>query len=162
MGEVIRFIPNSERERARLIREARAIYNSIFPPADLVSEQQDKAPISRTVSSANAYHSDDGIPVEIKIVAVLCSVSSPTNCDEQTVTVYRRIVRAVQVLRVDSVVLDGGVRLDRQRTSVESWPETFFTGLRRAPRRSQPIAQWPKRSPSWTALPSPEVRMRTT
>jgi len=33
MGEVIRFIPKSERERVRLIREARAIYDSIFPPA---------------------------------------------------------------------------------------------------------------------------------
>jgi hypothetical protein len=41
MGEVIRFIPKSERERTRLIREARAIYDSIFPPADPVSEQQD-------------------------------------------------------------------------------------------------------------------------
>jgi hypothetical protein len=43
MGEVVRFIPKSERERARLIREARAIYDSIFPPADPLSEQQDKA-----------------------------------------------------------------------------------------------------------------------
>jgi hypothetical protein len=43
MGEVVRFIPKSERERARLIREARAIYDSIFPLADPLSEQQDKA-----------------------------------------------------------------------------------------------------------------------
>jgi len=42
MGKVIRFIPRSERERARLIQEARAIYDSIFPPADSVSEQQDR------------------------------------------------------------------------------------------------------------------------
>ena len=41
MGEVIRFVPKSERERGRLIREARAIYDSIFPRADPVSEQQD-------------------------------------------------------------------------------------------------------------------------
>ncbi len=34
MGEVIQFIPKSERERLRLIREARAIYESIFPSAD--------------------------------------------------------------------------------------------------------------------------------
>ena len=34
MGEVVRFVPKSERERVRLIREARAIYDSIFPPAD--------------------------------------------------------------------------------------------------------------------------------
>ncbi|MCK1708529.1 MULTISPECIES: hypothetical protein [unclassified Bradyrhizobium] len=34
MSEVVRFVPKSELERARLIREARAIYDSIFPPAD--------------------------------------------------------------------------------------------------------------------------------
>ena len=34
MGDVVRFVPKSELERARLIREARAIYDSIFPPAD--------------------------------------------------------------------------------------------------------------------------------
>jgi len=34
MGEVIRFVPKSERERIRLIREARAIYDSVFPPPD--------------------------------------------------------------------------------------------------------------------------------
>ena len=39
MGEVIRFVSKSERERIRLIREARAIYDSVFPPADPVSEQ---------------------------------------------------------------------------------------------------------------------------
>ena len=33
MGEIVRFVPRSELERARLIREARAIYDSIFPPA---------------------------------------------------------------------------------------------------------------------------------
>jgi hypothetical protein len=58
MGEVIRFIPKSERERACLIREARAIYDSIFPPVDPVSEQQDKAPASHTVSGANADRND--------------------------------------------------------------------------------------------------------
>jgi hypothetical protein len=40
MGEVIRFVPKSELERARLIREARAIYESIFPPADTVGSAQ--------------------------------------------------------------------------------------------------------------------------
>jgi hypothetical protein len=58
MGEVIRFIPKSERERARLIRVARAMYDSIFPPADPVSEQQNKARTSHTVSGANADRSD--------------------------------------------------------------------------------------------------------
>jgi hypothetical protein len=53
MGEVIRFVPKAERERARLIREARAAYDSVFPPADPVSKQQDKAPTSHTVASDN-------------------------------------------------------------------------------------------------------------
>ena len=38
MGEVIRFVPKSELERIRLIREARAIYDSIFPPGDSAAE----------------------------------------------------------------------------------------------------------------------------
>ena len=33
MGEVVRFVPKSELERARLIREARAMYEHVFPPA---------------------------------------------------------------------------------------------------------------------------------
>jgi hypothetical protein len=40
MGEVIRFVSKAELERARLIREARARYDSIFPPADSISEQR--------------------------------------------------------------------------------------------------------------------------
>ncbi len=58
MGKVIRFIPKSERERARLIREARAIYDSIYPPADPVSEHQDKAPVSHSGTNA---HRNDGV-----------------------------------------------------------------------------------------------------
>ena len=57
MGEIIRFVPKSERERARLIREASAIYDSIFPPADPVSEKQNKAPVSHTVGGAIAPRS---------------------------------------------------------------------------------------------------------
>ena len=46
MGEVIRFIPKSELERARLVREARAMYDSIFPQANAISEQEDdKTPL---------------------------------------------------------------------------------------------------------------------
>jgi hypothetical protein len=46
MGEVIRFVPKSELERARLVREARAVYDSIFPSADAISEQRDdKTPL---------------------------------------------------------------------------------------------------------------------
>jgi len=59
MGEVIRFIPKSERERVRLVREARAIYDSIFPPSDPFSEQPDTAPAGYAVSGANAYRSDE-------------------------------------------------------------------------------------------------------
>ena len=40
MGEVIRFIPKAERERLRLIREARAMYESIFPSDDAVGSAQ--------------------------------------------------------------------------------------------------------------------------
>jgi hypothetical protein len=46
MADIIRFIPKSERERARLIREARAIYDSIFPPAAPVSGRQNTSPAS--------------------------------------------------------------------------------------------------------------------
>jgi hypothetical protein len=48
MGEVIRFVPKSELERARLVREARAIYDNIFPSADAISGQgDDKTPLHR-------------------------------------------------------------------------------------------------------------------
>jgi len=58
MGEFIRFISKSERERACFFREARAIYDNIFPPNDPVSEQQGRAPVSHAISGANAYRSD--------------------------------------------------------------------------------------------------------
>jgi hypothetical protein len=58
MGEVIRFVSKSELRSIRLIRKARAIYDSVFPPADPVSEQRDKAPATHRVSSANAQCSD--------------------------------------------------------------------------------------------------------
>jgi len=57
MGEVIQFVPKAERERARLIRQARAIYDSIFPPADRIVEQQ-KVPVSQPSGGANAYRGD--------------------------------------------------------------------------------------------------------
>jgi hypothetical protein len=41
MGEVVQFVPKSELERARLIREARVIYEHIFPPADPASKRPD-------------------------------------------------------------------------------------------------------------------------
>jgi hypothetical protein len=57
MGDVVQFVSRSERERLRLIREARAIYDSVFPPADPVSEPRDKA--RRAVISNRG---DDGLP----------------------------------------------------------------------------------------------------
>jgi len=44
MGEVVRFVPKSDLERARLIRQARAIYDSIFPQVDQVSDSRDPKP----------------------------------------------------------------------------------------------------------------------
>ena len=41
MGEVVRFVPKSQLERARLIREARGIYEHIFPPADQARKRPD-------------------------------------------------------------------------------------------------------------------------
>jgi len=58
MREIIRFVPKSERERARLIREARAIYDSIFPPDDRENEQRGKAPVGHAVGGADAHRSD--------------------------------------------------------------------------------------------------------
>ncbi|MCK1732811.1 hypothetical protein IVA79_02315 [Bradyrhizobium sp. 138] len=55
MGEVIRFVSKSERERARLIQEARAIYDSIFPPADPAGDGQDKA-TGRAFGRGNGSH----------------------------------------------------------------------------------------------------------
>ena len=62
MGEIIRFVPKSERERARLIRGARAIYDSIFPQADPGSEKQKRAPADHAVSGASARASDGNLP----------------------------------------------------------------------------------------------------
>lgn len=44
MGEIVGFVPKSELERLRLVREARAIYDSIFPPTDAVGERPDDRP----------------------------------------------------------------------------------------------------------------------
>jgi hypothetical protein len=58
MGEVIQFIPRSERERARLVREARAIYDGIFPSADPAGKRQDKALTVHAASGTNAHRGD--------------------------------------------------------------------------------------------------------
>jgi hypothetical protein len=46
MGEVIRFVSKAERERLRLIQEARAIYDSVFP-SETVSGPHDGTPVLR-------------------------------------------------------------------------------------------------------------------
>ena len=61
MGEVIQFISKSERERTRLIREARAIYDSIFPPADRVSEQREKALANQAAGVTKSHRSDGSL-----------------------------------------------------------------------------------------------------
>ena len=60
MGEVIRFISRSERERIRLIQEARAIYDSIFPSATSVTEQSERASTGHAINPVNAYHNNGG------------------------------------------------------------------------------------------------------
>jgi hypothetical protein len=76
MGEVIRFITKSERERGRLIREARAIYESIFPPSDPVSERRDTAPLRH----CQCLSQRRGFASMIRIIGGLCGVSSPADC----------------------------------------------------------------------------------
>ncbi|WBL79582.1 hypothetical protein I3J27_03905 [Bradyrhizobium xenonodulans] len=50
MGQIIQFVSKSERERIRLIQEARAIYDSIFPPNDPAGEPQDKTSMIRAAN----------------------------------------------------------------------------------------------------------------
>ena len=50
MSEVILFVSKSERERARLIREARAIYDSIFPAVAPAGEPQDMPTTGHTIN----------------------------------------------------------------------------------------------------------------
>lgn len=60
MGDVIRFAPKSERERARLVREARAIYDSVFPPSECACDQPDNACASHVRVDADIDHGDGG------------------------------------------------------------------------------------------------------
>ena len=68
MGDLVRFVSRSERERARLIEEARAIYDSIFPCADYVRETRSRAPASPPVGRGIAARGH----------AVLLSLPQPT------------------------------------------------------------------------------------
>jgi hypothetical protein len=53
MGEVVRLVTRAERERARLIREARANYDAVFPPADPDGER----PVEPRSTTRAATHS---------------------------------------------------------------------------------------------------------
>ena len=61
MGEVIQFISKAERERIRLIREARAIYDGVFPPSDSVNEQRDDTPIVHSVNGATVHQGGEAL-----------------------------------------------------------------------------------------------------
>ncbi|MCP3369531.1 hypothetical protein [Bradyrhizobium cajani] len=54
MADIVRFVPKAELERIRLIREARAIYDSIFPPTALIGEQPHGCPAQSTQSVSNS------------------------------------------------------------------------------------------------------------
>jgi hypothetical protein len=54
MGEVIRFVSKAERERLRLIQEARAIYDSVFP-SETASGRHD----GKSVLRAGVGHGED-------------------------------------------------------------------------------------------------------
>jgi hypothetical protein len=55
MDEFFRFIQQSERERNRLVQEARASYDSAFVPAAPISEQSNKVPIGHSMIGVNAF-----------------------------------------------------------------------------------------------------------
>ncbi|WP_426608950.1 hypothetical protein [Bradyrhizobium sp. McL0616] len=57
MGEVVRLVTKAERERALLIREARAIYDAIFPPDDPGDEQPVKPRVDHAGGNANPNRS---------------------------------------------------------------------------------------------------------
>ena len=58
MGEVIPFISKGERERIRLIGEARTNYESVFPPSDPLTEQREEF----SISAANVRRGDEALP----------------------------------------------------------------------------------------------------
>ncbi|WP_375787034.1 hypothetical protein ACE10Z_05505 [Bradyrhizobium sp. Pha-3] len=58
MGEVVRLVRASEREQARLIREARAIYESIFPSAGPIRESCKDGPVGGSGRSLSPLPGD--------------------------------------------------------------------------------------------------------
>jgi hypothetical protein len=59
MGDVIQFLSKSERERLRLIQEARERYESIFPSVGAANEQRHGLPIGRAIGAANVRNVDN-------------------------------------------------------------------------------------------------------
>jgi hypothetical protein len=59
MGEVVRFVSKAERERLRLIREARAMYDSVFPSSQSINAQRDKTTIAQVVNGPDVRRGDD-------------------------------------------------------------------------------------------------------
>ena len=45
MGDIVKFVSKSDLERARLIREARAIYESIFPTESVGGADKTTPPV---------------------------------------------------------------------------------------------------------------------
>jgi hypothetical protein len=58
MGEVVRFVPKSELERIRLVREARAIYESVFPEVSALNEPRYPVSTGRAVGGLNVDRGD--------------------------------------------------------------------------------------------------------
>jgi hypothetical protein len=58
MGEVIPFISIAERERIRLIREARTNYESVFQQSDPLTEQREES----SISAANVRRGAEALP----------------------------------------------------------------------------------------------------
>ena len=58
MGEVIPFISRAERERIRLIREARTNYESVFPQSASLTERREES----SISAANVRRGDEALP----------------------------------------------------------------------------------------------------
>jgi hypothetical protein len=59
MDVMIRFVSKCELERDRLVREARATYESIFRPTDRVSEKKETQ-AGHAASGANTSRGDTG------------------------------------------------------------------------------------------------------
>ena len=62
MGEVVRFVSKAERERLRLIREARAMYDSVFPSSPSINAQRDNTTIAQTVNGSDVRHGENSLP----------------------------------------------------------------------------------------------------